>query len=189
MERMSILGLYQYNEDVFSGLVVPDGVDSDTVIAYILNENEGLTLLRPDYDFMQQMIYYWSKAELPSWEKLQQTMTVEYNPVYNYDRYEEWTDSGTSKASNKQEGKGSSVNAQKAFNTDNFKDTVKTDSEDSASSSGTASSDSEHKGHMYGNIGVTTAMQMIKEQREVVDWNIYQFIAESFRRRFCIEVW
>lgn len=189
MERLSIVGLYNYNEEIFSGLVLPDGVDTDTAIAYILNENEGLTLIRPDYEFMQQMIYYWSKAELPSWEKLQQTMTIEYNPIYNYDRYEEWTDSGQSAATNSQRGSGISVNAQVAFNTDEFKDTVKNDRSDAASSSGSAESSSEHSGHMYGNIGVTTTMQMIKEQREVVDWNIYQFIAESFRRRFCIELY
>lgn len=189
MERLSILGLYQYNNDVFSGFVVPDGVDPDTAIAYILNENEGLTLIRPDYEFMQEMIFYWSKAEQASWEKLMQTVTTDWNPLYNYDRFEEWTDEGSSKAKNSQSGKGSSVNAQKAFNTDAFKDTVKSDTEDEASSSGSASSESSHKGHMYGNIGVTTSAQMIQGVRDISEWNIYQYIAESFRRRFCIELW
>ena len=40
-----------------------------------------------------------------------------------------------------------------------------------------------------GNIGVTTTQQMIKEQREVVQFNIYDFILESFKKRFCLMVY
>lgn len=187
--RLSILGLYEYNEDVFANFSTPDGIDTDTAIAYILNENEGLTLLRPDYDFMQTMIGYWCNAESAAWAKLQETVTVEYNPVYNYDRYEETTDTGSSSASNSGSSSDNNVDSQVAFNTDDFKNTTKRVTSGSSTQSGSSESKLTHSAHMYGNIGVTTAMQMIKEQREVADWNIYQFIAESFKRRFCIEVY
>lgn len=40
-----------------------------------------------------------------------------------------------------------------------------------------------------GNIGVTTTQQMIREQREIVQFNLYQFITESFKQNFCVMVW
>lgn len=40
-----------------------------------------------------------------------------------------------------------------------------------------------------GNIGVTTTQQMIKEEREVDQFNIYDYITQSFKRRFCLLVY
>lgn len=37
-----------------------------------------------------------------------------------------------------------------------------------------------------GNIGVTTTQQMIKEQREVIDYDVYGIIADEFKAYFCI---
>lgn len=41
----------------------------------------------------------------------------------------------------------------------------------------------------HGNIGVTTTMQMIKEQRDIVKFNLYDIITEEFKLRFCILVY
>lgn len=46
-----------------------------------------------------------------------------------------------------------------------------------------------HERRETGNIGVTTTQTMIKEQREIVQFNIYDYILESFKRRFCILVY
>lgn len=40
-----------------------------------------------------------------------------------------------------------------------------------------------------GNIGVTTSQQMIEAEREIVKFNIYDYIIESFKCRFCILVY
>lgn len=40
-----------------------------------------------------------------------------------------------------------------------------------------------------GNIGVTTTQAMIKEQREIVEFNLYHYIVESFKRRFMVQLW
>lgn len=47
----------------------------------------------------------------------------------------------------------------------------------------------EYNAHMHGNIGVTTTQQMLKEERDIVDWNIYEMIARHFRDRYCICVY
>lgn len=40
-----------------------------------------------------------------------------------------------------------------------------------------------------GNIGVTSSMQLIEAQRELVKFNIYDFIADDFKKRYCILVY
>lgn len=37
-----------------------------------------------------------------------------------------------------------------------------------------------------GNIGVTTTQQMIEQERNISEFNIYDYIVRSFKRRFCI---
>ena len=41
----------------------------------------------------------------------------------------------------------------------------------------------------HGNIGVTTTMQMIREQRDIVKFNLYDIITEEFKLRFCVLVY
>lgn len=41
----------------------------------------------------------------------------------------------------------------------------------------------------HGNIGVTTTQQMIQAERELVRFNIYDVIIESFKQRFCILIY
>lgn len=49
--------------------------------------------------------------------------------------------------------------------------------------------DGEHSLHAHGNIGVTSTQQMIKEQRQIELFNLYDIIIEDFKMRFCILVY
>lgn len=44
-------------------------------------------------------------------------------------------------------------------------------------------------GRAHGNIGVTTTQQMIEQERSAVKFNMYDYIVESFKQRFCILVY
>lgn len=60
---------------------------------------------------------------------------------------------------------------------------------DSGQSAGTFSETEKLVRKEQGNIGVQTTMAMIKEQREIVEFNIYHFIIESFKKRFMIQIY
>ena len=73
-------------------------------------------------------------------------------------------------------------------------DTVKTTGTDSVSTteSGSGSKDRTltHSGTVSGNIGVTTNQQMLLAELGVAEKvDIYQYISESFRQRFCLMVY
>lgn len=162
---LSLLGLYQYNKQLFDGLRLPSGVNKDTFVDNLLAETAEFEIIYPDAEFMANMIAIWSAKELPVWEKLEETLHYDYDPISNYDRHEESTNTGESL------GKVAGYNASDLVN-----------------SSG-ASTDVKRTARMWGNIGVTTSQQMIKEQREVVEFNISDYIIDSFKRRFCLLIY
>ena len=41
----------------------------------------------------------------------------------------------------------------------------------------------------HGNIGVTTTQQMIEQERDMAKFNIFQFILDEFKQRFCVLVY
>ena len=44
-------------------------------------------------------------------------------------------------------------------------------------------------GRTFGNIGVTTTQQMIEAERNVVKFNIVDYIVEDFKQRFCLLIY
>lgn len=46
-----------------------------------------------------------------------------------------------------------------------------------------------HDAHMSGNIGVTSTQDMIKQEREVVLYNMFEIIISDFKERFCLMIY
>lgn len=168
--KITLLSMYNYTDGgIFDNLQVPDNVDKDTVIASILDECGEFGLIYADPDFLQMIIGVWSTREKPIWDRLEETLHYEYNPIENYDRYED----GTRKAA------GSDTNKETAFNSGTL-----------ATVSGNESSgNEEYSNHIHGNIGVVTTQQMIQAQRDTVQFDIVGYIVASFRSRFSIDVY
>ena len=218
---LSILGLYQYSPDVFDLLKLPDGVSLDSVRDNILMELAELELLYPSGTFMKTAIGIWSSKQLPVWEKLYATTKLEYNPIHNYDRTEEWAEEETGNRNGSrtqsQESSGESSGTVKNSGVDTVKSDVSAFNETSYTpkelqtttlgtentSSGTAkqttditddteensSRNNTRTGRTFGNIGVTTTQQMIVAERNVVKFNIVDYIVEDFKRRFCLLIY
>ena len=106
---VSLLGLSRINPDILSDLVLPDGLDADLVKDNLLAETAELEVIYPDALFMQSMIGRWSKKELPIWTRLYKTTLLDYNPIENYDRMEEWTEGENSERSVDAETAGNST--------------------------------------------------------------------------------
>lgn len=162
---LNLLTLYRYNENLFDGFKLPNGVNKDSIVNNLLAETAEFEILYPDPDFMSNMISVWSEKELPIWKKLEETLHYDYDPISNYDRKEESTNTGESL------GKVAGYNATDLVN-----------------SSG-ASTDVKRSARMWGNIGVTTTQQMIEEERRVSQFNISDYIIESFIKRFCLLIY
>lgn len=178
---MSVLGLYRWDNDIFANFHIPVGLEKDTLINNILMECAELEVLYTDADFLKWAIGEWSAKMLEPWNKLYSTTKLEYNPIENYDRQEEWNDTSKSLPGTISE----SINSSVPFPNDTFVDREKS----KTSLSGKNESTATRTGRTHGNIGVTTSQQMLKEEREVATFNIYDIIANDFKQRFCIIVY
>ena len=185
--KMTLIGIQNYlqaeGEDVFKNLSFPDGIDKETATDTIFMMDGEYPMLWANPYFVQEMIGIWSSKMQRTFERWQIALDKEdYNPTHNYDRYEEWTD--TEKANSK----SSADNTHSVTGYDS--DTLRTNDADKGSTSADANRDGSHKGHTYGNIGVMTAMQTIREEVELrQDYNLYNLIADAFRQEFCILVY
>lgn len=226
---VSLLGLKRLNDGILGELVVPDGVDVELVKDNLLAETAELEVIYPDAVFMQAMIGRWSAKELPIWERLYKTTLLDYNPIENYDRMEEWTEAEDTKKNTEADATGTSntdtdgtstresntdgvINDQKyvsAYNEVEFTPTerdnntqneknnseqkdvgtvsVKTSAENTTDETGNRNL--LRKGRAHGNIGVTTSQQMIEAERDVALYNIIDVIINSFKNRFCLQVY
>ena len=211
---LSIIGLMTYDDSLFNGLSVPDGVDGDLVATNICFECMELELLYPDWDIMNFLIAEWSYKELPTWERIYKLSQLDYNPIENYDRLENSVDSESRKRDTLRNdnidtsSKGNSVNSNDTlervagFNSDalGVKGKTTTGNVSNASNSGetkqtvtegeTDNSGRVHSSRIHGNIGVTTPAQMITSEMELAPkLNIVNYITESFKQRFCLLVY
>lgn len=197
MATMSLLGLYQYNGNLFDGLKLPEGVDRETLINNLLSETAEFEVIYPNAEFMAHMIAVWSAKELHVWEKLEKTLHFNYDPISNYDRTEEWTDENTGTVRNSANSCGGSSGTDTKKVAGYNSETLVTAEGSTSEVNSTLESrveaekndNGKRSGRIFGNIGVTTTQQMIEEERRVSEFNISDYIIASFKRRFCLLVY
>ena len=175
--KLTIVGLYNFNENLFENLQLPDGYDKDRLILTILERNGDFPILYPNWDFMHMMIGVWSQNCQYMFETLLETIQAEYNPIENYDRYSEITRNGSNSA------QGTTTDSSTAFNSDTFKNIGKSDS------TGTDTVNESVVDHTHGNIGIRSSQELLVQSRDLAMFNLYETIAADFGRKFCIELY
>lgn len=230
--KITLIGLYNYDNSLFDNLTFPAGIDRDIAIARILNKSEEFEVLYANFDYLKNRIGTWSSVWQRTFEKWVKALAVEYDPLYNFDRHEYYTDAKARDYKDKQ----STVSNNSAFeNSESVSNTVtgsdtKSETEQKVnaydggytgkekeegnaitnqsgtgdsksnisslnSSAGSVNNDGtsnellQHEARLFGNIGVTTSQQMLKDELDIATWNLYDHISDIFIEEFCILVY
>ena len=184
--KITLIGMMDYfqteHADLFSNLRLPDGVDKNTLIAAIVMRGAEFPMLWANPYFVQTMIGQWSNKMQPTFDRWVKTLAIDYEPLYNYDRFEEYTDKENTA------GSSSGTNTRKVTGYDS--DTLRTNDQNTDESEAEGNRQLDHKAHLYGNIGVTTSQQMLEAEMDISRrFNIYELIAEEFCNEFCVMVY
>lgn len=203
--KMTLIGMNVFmlnmNDDLFSNLKLPEGLDKQTLTDNILLRGGEFEVLYANPTAMQSLIGIWSQREQATFTRWVNALSIEYAPLENYDRTEHWTDEVDGTGSS---GSTGSVNTtsndtseltKSAYDQSTYSPyektinggTVGTTSSDSTNTS--MSNDSEHNGRIHGNIGVTTSQQMLEAELNLGYWNVYEKITELFLQEFTIPVY
>ena len=212
-----LLSFYQYDNSILSELVLPEGVDRDTLINNLLMETSELEILYPNFDFLKGAIAAWSRKELPVWTELLKTTQYEYEPLWNKDYRTSHTETrnlaGTEDVSRNMDDdntySGTNQSSAETLNSVygyNSSTDAPADKANSSASSTTGSTDNRDISETIdrdttdtgtinnetwerGNIGVMSTQDLIKQQREVVQFNIIDYIINDFKNRFCLLIY
>ena len=224
MSLLTVEGLYNYDNTLFDGFNVPGGLVKQIAINTILMRTRELEILYPDFFYMKNRITIWSNKYQINWKKLYDTTVLEYNPIENYDRMEDWTDTDDETSTSARDNTRNTTNSVKSTSTNEIMNSVNVTDQNTAFNAGLADhakqitdgdttengtitntetgKDTENEsvnggrtgkhtrtGRAHGNIGVTTSQQMIQSERDLVVFNLYDVIAESFIENFCLMIY
>ena len=215
--KITTIGFYNWmqsrNDNLFSKMNLPVGIDKDTLIDNILLRAGEFEVLYSNPFVYQNAIGVWSDKHKRTFEKWINALSMEYNPIENYDRKEEWEDkianqtlentngksSGNTSGSNRVNG--SSENNKSAYDSDGYQpesrntyETIGTDTSNTSTNiintiNKDESNNLKHNGRVHGNIGVTTTQQMLESELSLAAWNVYEHITDLFIEEFCIAIY
>lgn len=194
---MSVLGIFNVRPDIFDKFHLPNGVEMDVLEPELLSEVAELESLYTDPDVLKSLIGAWSSRRLYVWSKLYETTQFEYNPIWNKDgTYDEIRDlSGKDKQTRDlaNTAEGEALHSVYAYNSGNENPAEKDHSETSGTDTGTIDGERSENEKItrreYGNIGVTSTQKLIEEERNISDFDIYNYIITDFKHRFCVMVY
>ena len=87
--KMTLIGMYNYRNDIFNELVLPSGIDADLFKQSLLMKGGEFEVLYPDPDFLKYSIKIWSSKWFRTFSEWLRGTEQRWNPIYNYDRFEE----------------------------------------------------------------------------------------------------
>lgn len=159
--KMTLIGFYNYmnsiGDDLFLNLHTPAGIDKTLLINNLLMMGGEYEVLWGDPFFYQNMIGVWSDKWQHTMERWIKALSIDYNPLENYDRMEDWVDNSskqsagnvtnnetsiTNESTNKNEtaiandysestGDGTTTNTRSAYNSSDYEPHDKTESDTS----------------------------------------------------------
>ena len=197
---MSICELYGINE-VFKDITIPNSYDKEVLINTILQECMLYQPLYVELPILNQMIVNFFKLNYTNFKKLAYLYDLEYEkdykPIWNkdgsYTEKEEYTKDNTFNSNINENSNQNNINQVSAFDSGEFQNKNK-DSITSNDNTTKIDNGKEKFTHTItrdekGNIGITTTMQMIKEEMDVhkdSSYNKYEIIAKKFYDEFFI---
>ena len=190
--------IYNFDPSIFDGVEFPSNISVQDFVDSLLMQCGEMPVLYSSPPLLKSLIRVWSNISQYSWARLAATLTAEYNPIENYDRMEEWSDSSINNSryssSTNNTSNGSTKEQVYGYNNlntpaDNSASTSASTSADTSDSAGNTTSTGSRKGRAHGNIGVTTTQEMLESERRVAMFNFYDAVIRDFQKRFLIWVY
>lgn len=190
--------IYNFDPSIFDGVEFPSNISVQDFVDSLLMQCGEMPVLYSSPPLLKSLIRVWSKISQYTWAHLVATLTAEYNPIENYDRMEEWSDSSINNSrytsSTNNTSSGSTKEQVYGYNNlttpaDNSASNSASTSADTSDSTGQGTISGSRKGRAHGNIGVTTTQEMLESERRVAMFNFYDAVIKDFQKRFLIWVY
>lgn len=195
--RITLLGFYglykTQDKNLFELLDLPAIYDRETFLNTLFLDYGERGVLYTNPEVFHDMIGVWSSKWNLELSRIAKTLTEDYEPLWNIDRFEEVTDTGEENQSGSLSANGSGSNSQSienktsAFNSSSYEPQSKTEISGSTSDSLSQTTGNEktnelnHSGHYFGNGGITSSQSLLSEEITVREkYNLYHEACKLF---------
>ena len=156
---LSLDGVLSYLEDagapLFNDIVLPSGIDKGILTECIYEDGAEFGVIYTDPPFFKNRVEGWFRRKYDTFQKWNDVLNSTYNPIENYDRIEDWTDTGTSSETGTRSDVGTSHTTGETH--DNLQEQTTGTSSDSETQSGRTQTDN------------NSTDNLVKTNREVTD--------------------
>lgn len=200
MSKLTLIGMYNFDASLFDGMQLPEGIEKDVLIDTILLRGGEYETLYPDVDFMKLAIAQWSRKWERTLRKWVDLLKLKYEPLYNYDRNENYVDieeansSGINHATDDSHGSNSNEGKTSAFDSDTYQPhdlnngQIENHGENKSDFSNENKRTFKHEARLFGNIGTTKTQEMWLDEANVSIWNVYDHAADIFLQEMIIAI-
>lgn len=217
-----IKAILEFDGTVFDGFTVPEifskgseffkeypelsTITREDIINDIIIRHGDAPLFHPNPVLLKYQITQWARRRRYVWARWYNDLLLDYDPRYNYDKFEDIDAHDKGKVNEKSKGDTTTkdsgheitTNTLSAENVETWSNDTRSDLElgttSASNTNSNADTDSandhwEHN-HIYGNIGVTTTMQMIESDFALLKkMDLVKIISDEFRDEFCLDVY
>ena len=174
LHQGGIRALLEWDNTIFDNMLLPDGVELADVVDHILYKYGDTPLFSPDPSVIKFYVGRWSKRRLSLWERYKEAIEIEYNPLENYDRKEEFDTTFTPATTDETQ-----ISADNA-----------SDYQPDAKLIRGGNDNTKVIGRTHGNIGVTTSQQMLISQLDLIPrLDLIDYITDDFHTEFCLQMY
>lgn len=156
---LSLDGVLSYLEDagtpLFNDIILPSGIDKSILTKCIYQDGAEFGVIYTDPPFFKNRVEGWFERKYDTFQKWNDVLNSTYNPIENYDRIEDWTDTGTSSETGTRSDVGTSHTEGETH--DSLQEQTSGTSSDSETSSGRTQTDN------------NSTDNLVKTSREVTD--------------------
>ena len=216
LAKLTMISFNSYLNQMYDGqtlfdlLTLPEGISKDDLVDNIILQGGEFEVVYSDPVFMREAVGSWGRKCYNTFLRWITAQNIEYAPLENYDRKEDWTDTGNKgvktlgRRDNGNERsfdqyKNESETEVSAYDSSTYQPSEKLTETPSGKiidkfGEGTSSQETEnnkvvHDGRIHGNVGVTTSQQMLQAEYEVARFNIIDQITDMFILEFCIPIY
>lgn len=193
-----------YDNDLFNDILLPDGIDHDTVVNTILSESALNTPMYPEHDLFKMMIQNFFRKYYNNFDRYNRAMNAEYEPNENYHKTDERTIRDNINKVQNLDGKqvnslnenANNENFRMAFDANDYKrtdrSTSNTTNNDTYKQNDKTTTDSNRNGtiitNSHGLTGVYTNQRLVEDEVKLRSkYNVYKYISDLFYDEFMIK--